>query len=561
MVRDTIQLENAVSTISQEYLLEFTFEYGIPESLHPELPQRNPSWSFQRVKSVFTPSFSNLQTINWNNRFFWVDEKIFPTVVEWRTNAPKDEMPSADMDLFSFISASNPAKVKIGTRPRAAHEVLLLTATASRAAREEMRERVLRKDYAASRPTQSTREERSIVPMRLDAGFVFSMSTAQDAPAAAKSILQETTTEVPTGHVATTEVQGGISAESPKSGKSTPFLSVDGSPEGIYQPGWGVTNNCRLDTPDACQDMVDHVLPPGYFSELRHLPNTDFLSHYNMNLARQVAMCSQLRLRFEQEVRLLKKATTRIAKRDQRIKFADLQVSNSQLSQQVSTLRAQVPGEERIKAAFEEFKKYEDDRVNYRCAEMDARLDALSIDFDEELYPHMLTAIAGRQWVIGHGLRLVVMKYLADIEAYDPEADAKYVAALHALKDLKYPLVDQLKKLKDAPIDLIMASLYLESDSGEDAPQFICELRPSSSQLKIHVVRDHKDPWSSKEEILLEDAIAANISRAEKKKKCRVMCRTHGVGSAHHARSDGFPVSVPTVAPQGLAILLTDAST
>nr|GFC68703.1 hypothetical protein [Tanacetum cinerariifolium] len=41
--------------------------------------------------------------------------------------------------------------------------------------------------------------------------------------------------------------------------------------------------------------------------------------------------------------------------------------------------------------------------------EIDARLDALSIDFDEELYLHMLTAIAGRRWVIGHGLRLVVM--------------------------------------------------------------------------------------------------------------------------------------------------------
>ncbi|GKF40718.1 hypothetical protein Tco_0124060 [Tanacetum coccineum] len=38
MGRDTIQLENVVSTISQEYLLEFTPEYGIPEDLHPELP-------------------------------------------------------------------------------------------------------------------------------------------------------------------------------------------------------------------------------------------------------------------------------------------------------------------------------------------------------------------------------------------------------------------------------------------------------------------------------------------------------------------------------------------
>nr|GEZ73892.1 hypothetical protein [Tanacetum cinerariifolium] len=124
-------------------------------------------------------------------------------------------------------------------------------------------------------------------------------------------------------------------------------------------------------------------------------------------------------------------------------------------------------GEENIKAAFEEFKRYEDDRVEQRCAEMDVRLDKLSMDFDEELYPHMLTAIAGHRWVIGHGLRLAVMKCaeslelrqtfadvvsaglvkgmseglrhgiehgsanrdLAAIEAYDPEADSKYVKA------------------------------------------------------------------------------------------------------------------------------------
>ncbi|GJZ89210.1 hypothetical protein Tco_0660992 [Tanacetum coccineum] len=214
----------------------------------------------------------------------------------------------------------------------------------------------------------------------------------------------------------------------------------------------------------------------------------------------------------------------------------------------------------------------------------------------------MLTAIAGRRWVIGHGIRLAVIKCaestelrqvfanvvsagiakgmseglkygiehgkagrdLVDVEVYDPEANDKLVKALQDLKDLEYPMVDQLERLKDAPMKLIMASLHLEGDTGEDAPQRIRDLRPSSSQLKIPVypeVRNPKDPWAIKEEMLLEDAIAANISRAEKKKKCRVVCRTHGVGSAHHARSDGIPVSAPTVVPQGLAILLTDAAT
>nr|GFC64350.1 hypothetical protein [Tanacetum cinerariifolium] len=53
-----------------------------------------------------------------------------------------------------------------------------------------------------------------------------------------------------------------------------------------------------LDTPEACQDLVDHAALPGYFSELRHMHNDDFLGQYNINLAQQVAMGSQLRLRF-----------------------------------------------------------------------------------------------------------------------------------------------------------------------------------------------------------------------------------------------------------------------
>ncbi|GKA52267.1 hypothetical protein Tco_0745463, partial [Tanacetum coccineum] len=248
---------------------------------------------------------------------------------------------------------------------------------------------------------------------------------------------------------------------------------------------------------------------------------------------------------FESEVDMKKAAEAKNAELTKEleslcVQFSNFQVSNNQLSHQVSNLHAQVTGEEKIKAAFEEFKKYEDDKVEQRCTEMDARLDKLSVDFDEELYPHMLTVITGMseglKYGIDHGK---AGRDLASVEAYNPEADKKYVNALQDLKDLKYPLVDQLEGLKDAPMELIMTSLYLESDSGEDAPNL----------------------WAFKEEMLLEDAIVANISWAEKKKKYRVVCRTHGIGSAHHARSDDIPISVPTIAPQGLEIMLADATT
>ncbi|GJU56456.1 hypothetical protein Tco_1230170 [Tanacetum coccineum] len=448
MGRDTIQLENAVSTISQEYLLEFTSEYGIPDGLHPELPSPDET----------TVDFSEGK----------VDERIFPTIVDWRTNALKDGMPAANSYFAADVVvlnthhtpiqkqpealAPNPTKVKTGARPRAAHEVSLLTVTASRVidmedtvvASESSRTpstiekspldfankdppqtiterggtedqvqdklayeipltgnasttgvaleigleeevaamrplvnkrrrkrgnneaeanappKVLRRDHDAFRPAQSTHGGKSLASIGLDAGSILSTPVAQDPSTTTKSVSDPeplsyvkphpypeqdiaqsskgTATEIPTEDVSTAEVNIQFSVRSPESGRSTSVPSVVGSPGGIYQPRWGVTNDCRLDTPDACQDVVDHIVPPGYFSELRHLPNADFLSQYNINLARKVAMGSQLRLRFEQEVRLLKKARSKIARRDQRIQVREEEIKK--LDQELQSLKA-----------------------------------------------------------------------------------------------------------------------------------------------------------------------------------------------------------------------------
>nr|GFA57422.1 hypothetical protein [Tanacetum cinerariifolium] len=328
-----------------------------------------------------------------------------------------------------------------------------------------------------------------------------------------------------------------------------------------------VTNGSLLDTPEACQDLVDHAAPPGYFSELRHMHNEDFLGQYNINLAQQVARREQriqareskiknLEVLLETEAGMKRAAEEKSAGLSQelermRAQFSELQVRNERLSQQVDALQQQVSGEEALKAAFEDYKRQQDQMVERWCAEMDARLDAMSIDFDEELYPHMLTAIAGRRWVIGHGLRLAMIKCAESLEMRQAFADVVFAriakgmseglkhgvehGPLQSLKDLKLPLLDQLEGLKDAPMDLSIP-VYPE-------------------------VRDPQNPWACKEEIQLADAIAANISRAEQKKRSRIVCRTYGVGSAHHARSDRIPVSAPIVVPQGLALLLVDAAT
>ncbi|GJV97722.1 hypothetical protein Tco_0570017 [Tanacetum coccineum] len=127
MGRDTIPLEDAVSTISEEYLLKFTLEYGILESLHPELsgPEE--------------------------------------TIVDF----------SNEMDLFNLISAPNPAKdefsCEIPTKenptttkviPELEKEVVTMgphmnkrcRKTASDEADVNVLPKVLRKDHAAVCP-------------------------------------------------------------------------------------------------------------------------------------------------------------------------------------------------------------------------------------------------------------------------------------------------------------------------------------------------------------------------------------------------------------------------
>nr|GEW60694.1 hypothetical protein [Tanacetum cinerariifolium] len=605
MGRDIIQLETALSTISQEYLLEFTFEYGISEDVHPELPGPE-----ERIMDFLKGKVG-------------VDERVFPTVVDWCTNALKDETQAVntysradmavlntrrtpiqkqpetllclvglsqryflgddvyptflhdgdrDMDLFNLIGTPNPSKVKTGLCPHAAHEVPLLTDTASRvidmedpdaetessgtpsaiekcpldfdnenpsspmtegvASEVSLEEevaamepclskkqdrrvndradanapsKVLRKDYASVRPEQSTRGGKSLPTMRTAA-----------TPGAKHDLVS-------------------LSRFRPKMWqpwkcKTRALRKVQGQEIDLFLiHGWvtqrylsarmGRDQQLLPGHPGRIQDVVDHIVPPGCLFELCHMPNPEFLSQYNKNLAQQVAMDSQLRLRFKQEeiqglqnqtsnlktllesvADMKKAAETKNADLTKeleslRTQFLELQVSNAQLTQQVSNLQTQVTGEERIKAAFEEFKK--------------AFVNVVSVGISK-----------GMSKGLAHGIEHgKASRGLEVMEAYDLESNINYLQVLQELKDLKYPIVDQLESLKDAPMKAI------------------------------------------KEEMLLKEASAANVSRAEKKKRCRVVCHTHGIGSAHHARSDGVPVSVPIVAPQGLAILLVDVST
>nr|GEU86357.1 hypothetical protein [Tanacetum cinerariifolium] len=396
------------------YLLEFTSEYGIPENLNPELPDpEEPIVEFSEEKSPLD----------------FADEDPPPVITERGEEATTKVIPESSLE--KEVAAMGPVVNK--RRRKGGNE----------GEGENVPPKVLRKDYTASRPAQSTRRVKSIVPIGLNVGSDFSMPTAQDPPWLQRASSRETATEVPTGHVATTEVQGGTFMESLESGKSTPFLSMDGSPEGGY----------------------------GFSTEAK-AKNLETLLEAEIDM-KMAAEAKNLRLAKELE--------------SLRAQFADLQVSNNQLSQQVSTLRAQVTGEERIKAAF------------------------------EEAVPHMLTAITSRRWVIGHGLRLAVMKCAESTELRQVFAD---VVSAGIAKGMSERLKHGIEHCK-ANLDLAAIKTY--------------------------------DPKADENIVILKKTLLSrSVSFAPALPNER---------SLFILRSDGVSVSVPTVSPQGLAILLVNAAT
>ena len=129
----------------------------------------------------------------------------------------------------------------------------------------------------------------------------------------------------------------------------------------------------------------------------------------------------------------------------------------------------------------------------------EGKLRKLSIEYDEELYPHLVSAIAERRWLISHGLRLAAMGTLessevknafgdvvkcalargkmevveelhenkmltvpaAQVPGYNENAYSELVAAMERMKLLELPHIAQLERDQDYPIDVIMEGLTL----------------------------------------------------------------------------------------------------
>ncbi|GKB82027.1 hypothetical protein Tco_0948922, partial [Tanacetum coccineum] len=195
-----------------------------------------------------------------------------------------------------------------------------------------------------------------------------------------------------------------------------------------------------------------------------------------------------------------------------------------------SDLRDEVSGYERLKEQIKEFHDARINIVNDKVAKLDADLLKMALHLEEKLYPHLLTTISGRRWLLTHGLKLAVIKCLNSQE---------YLSALGATisRAIEKGMQDGLS----AGID------HGKAGHLTDAPG-MSDLQPDVEQLTLPIHRPKDQVVLG--ETSLSFALSVTHSRVERIRK-----------NVAAQRSALIDVWVPLVDPLSAKSLIGEAST
>ncbi|GJQ95987.1 hypothetical protein Tco_0007126 [Tanacetum coccineum] len=402
-----------------------------------------------------------------------------------------------EMDLFSVVHLSKPKLVTEGVRPLRDGEEPLLESTAGRTMELVLEQpEVESTDVLAPTPLRSV-PGATVEPPRLDATSVGSSEDADVAGAESEA----------------GEVDSGLKRKRATSDDGA------GTSKRVRHVSLGGSTSTEEETPDAPPTLAakeveatsDSSAPMDQLMDISRrdretgpkafegMPVDQLMEEFDMVTAQQAALVAQLRARFSSE-------RSQSVQKDEEILLLKTQLADAQA--EVESLRsyAQKLAEEKMAllvkveqeransadykaschwavkyleggknnhfAGLDEFRQ----RVEELLEKQEEKLRKLSIEYDEELYPHMLSAIAECRWLISHGLRLASMSALESQEVKQSFGDvvkcalargkAEAVEELHEKKLLTVPAaqvphIAQLERDQDYPIDVIMAGLTL----------------------------------------------------------------------------------------------------
>ncbi|GJV17465.1 hypothetical protein Tco_1362788, partial [Tanacetum coccineum] len=353
----------------------------------------------------------------------------------WFANERSRSTQKEKMDLFSVVHLSKPKQVTEGVRPLRDGEEPLLESTAGRTMELVLEQPEIEStDVLAPTPLRSV-PSITVEPPMPDAT---SIGSSEDADVA--------------------EVDSGLKR------KRATGDDGAGPSKRVRHLSLGLSTSTEEETPDASPTLaakeVTETPPPNVeatsdsSAPVTHaaqsppqtgpkafegMPVDQLMGEFDMVTAQQAALVAQLRARFSNE-------RSQSIQKDEEILLLKTQLAGAQAEAESSRSYAQNLAEEKMallvkveqeRADAAEYKaschwavKYLEGGKNNHFAGLDEfrqrvegllekqeeKLRKLSIEYDEELYPHMLSAIAERRWLISHGLRLAAMSTLESQE-------------------------------------------------------------------------------------------------------------------------------------------------
>ncbi|GKE48869.1 hypothetical protein Tco_1480127 [Tanacetum coccineum] len=188
-------------------------------------------------------------------------------------------------------------------------------------------------------------------------------------------------------------------------------------------------------------------------------------------------------------------------------------------------LRKEAVGKTKLREEFKSFQDAKARRFEQKSAELDAHIADVRRDMDNDMYPYMFTSIAGRRWLLSHGVRLAVMQCAqsaecqsALVEAYNLGVKDYFVSAITDFDNVSFSLLDELELLKDSPLASIMSALVLKDAQGNVvSTSELQRFQPSLDQVIIPI---YSESGSVSGEVLQSEVIPIVRAAAERRGLC-----------------------------------------
>ncbi|GJX64971.1 hypothetical protein Tco_0299314, partial [Tanacetum coccineum] len=359
-------------------------------------------------------------------------------------------------------------------------------------------------------------------------------------------------------------------------------VSPDTDLQKVCVPQWSVTNGSRLDDGRTCREMVDEFAPPKFFASIRGMKHDQLFTKFNVGAACQMSLkrfvaeardeeireteaAEAIHLRAEaskfevvekslqDEIKSLKECNTALEEEKGvlDVKVADLaatvkvrekeaadldamvttvKLQNDKLADQVRELETSSAELQEKVTVYEncmsQLKKFQDKQmvvVHEKFNKLDADFIETCLHLEEKLYPHLLTTIAGRRWLLTYGMKLAVFKclnspeylsalmaaiskaiekgmqdglvfgithgqegrVLADIDAFNPLTEDDFTSALQEVQNVNFSLLAKLQSNKDASVETVMDLLRLDEALAERLG--LNDSQPHVDQLMVRV--------------------------------------------------------------------------